>query len=54
MATKRQILAKATQLGVDLSNPAKVSLLLTCVSGAILFASLPKAIKKCAKKLGML
>lgn len=54
MASKRQILAKAKALGVNLTNPVKVSAFLTCVGVSATFTSLPNAIKKCAKKLGML
>jgi hypothetical protein len=54
MATKAQILAAAKKVGVNLTNPAKVTAFVTCVSVAASFTSLPNAVKKCAQKLGML
>ena len=54
MASRKQILSKAKALGVNLTNPTKVSAFLACVGVSSNFTSLTNAIKKCAKRLGML
>ena len=54
MASKAKIIAAAKKAGVNLANPTKVAAFVTCVAVSSHFTSLSNAVKKCAKKLGML